>query len=339
MHVSSNRLSSTWFLRARVGVFGRLVGRSLLTAILIVVATFWFLQLTPGDLADVMGSEAGGASAEAVSELRERYGIDKPAIVQFGYYLRNLAYFDMGYSFRFGGSVTALIINRLPATLLLMGATLVLAIVVGVAMGALAALHPRRPIDIIVTGFSTLAFALPSFWLGLMLIVLFAIELRWLPAGGMRSFFVADGIGAAVLDTGRHLILPAVTLAIHYAGIYARLTRTAMLEVKDLDYVRSARARGLKRTRIALGYILRNALLPVVTMTGLQVGTLFSGVVVVETIFGWPGIGRLAYDAVLARDHILVLGIVVFSSFVVILSNILTDLIYSIVDPRMNSNL
>lgn len=306
------------------------------TAIVIVLLSFLLIKLAPGDMVDVMAGESGGATAEYMDELRQLYGLDVPAYVQFWNFLKNIAHLDLGYSFRDNMPVAELMWQRLPATLLLSFASISFALVFGLLLGMLAAKFRGTVLDTLISIIATLGFATPLFWIGLMLIVFFGIHLRWLPVAGLTTIGAQyDGWSGYLYDVGRHLILPALSLGCFYLSMYVRLTRSAMLEVYELDFVRTARAKGLSELRITLRHVLRNALLPIVTITGLQLGGLFGGTVVVETVFGWPGIGQLAYAAVAARDVNLYLGIFLCSSIAVIVMNLLVDLLYVILDPRI----
>ncbi|RWR27699.1 ABC transporter permease [Sinirhodobacter populi] len=302
----------------------------------IIVVCFVLLKLTPGDLVDVMAGESGGATEEYIAELRAAYGLDVPVWEQFRSYVWNALHFDFGYSFRQSAPVLDLILDRVPATLFLSMTALIIALVGGVTLGAIAARKRGSWIDEAISVFSTIGFAIPLFWVGLMFIVIFSIRLRWLPSSGMVTVG-ADHAGwlATAADIGSHMVLPALTLSLFYLSIYVRLTRSAVLEVQELDFVRTARAKGLSEARITLRHVLRNALLPIVTITGLQLGSVFSGTIVIETVFGWPGIGRLANDAVASRDLQLLLGVFLFSTLMVVLINLAVDLIYVILDPRV----
>ena len=313
--------------------------RRLLRAIPIVlgiaVFNFLLLQLAPGDAVDVLAGEAGGASPEYVAQLRARFGLDQPVPIQLGRYLANVATLDLGFSFRHNMPVAKLILARLPATMLLMAGAIGLAFSLGVLLGVTAARNVRRPLDAVLSVVALLAYATPVFWIGLMLILLFSVQLQWLPSGGMLTVG-ADLTGVTlVLDVLRHMVLPTVTLALFYLALYTRLMRASMLEVYGQDYVTTARAKGASESRVAFHHVLRNALLPMVTMLGLQVGSLLGGSVLVETVFGWPGLGRLAFEAVFQRDHNLLLGILLLSSLLVVIANIVVDLLYARLDPRI----
>lgn len=301
----------------------------------IAVFNFMLLQFAPGDAADVLAGEAGGATPEYIAQLKARFGLDQPVPVQLGKYLWNVARLDLGFSFRHNMPVVDLIVSRLPATLLLMGAAIVLAFSLGVLLGVTAARHVNRPLDTIISVGALLAYATPIFWIGLMMILLFSVQLGWLPSSGMRTIGAdLTGLGYAI-DVARHLVLPATALSLFFMALYTRLMRASMLEVYSLDYVTTARAKGLTERRVAFKHVLRNALLPMVTMLGLQIGSMLGGSVLVETVFGWPGLGRLAFEAVFQRDNNLLLGILLLSSVLVVIVNVVIDLTYARLDPRI----
>ena len=305
------------------------------TVLLILVIDFTVLHAAPGDVADVLAGEAGSASPEYLAALRERFGLDQPLPVQLGRYVLNTLRFDLGFSPRYGVPVATLILGRLPATLLLMGISLTLAFVAGVALGALAARFAGRPADGAISLLALLCYATPTFWIGLMMIVLFAVRLQWLPTGGMMDVSAGHAGLALAWDVARHAVLPAVSLSLFFVAIYARLMRASMLEVYGADHVRTARAKGLTERAVAVRHVLRNALLPIVTVAGLQVGSVLGGAVLVETVFAWPGLGRLAYESVFQRDFNLLMGILVVASLLVIAVNVAVDLLYALLDPRI----
>jgi peptide/nickel transport system permease protein len=317
----------------------RYVVRRLLQAIPVVlgvvVLNFLLLQLAPGDAATVLAGEAGGAPAEYVQALRERFGLDKPVPVQLALYVKNILALDLGYSFRNQSPVLPLILARLSATLLLMGTTLVLSLGMGVLLGLLAAVWVRTWKDHLISVAAIIAYAMPLFWIGLMLILLFAIKLDWLPTSGMEDAAAFYEGGERIVDIARHLVLPAITLSLFYMALYARLMRASMLEQRGLDYVTTARAKGLSERQITLRHVVRNALMPVVTVAGVQVGGLLGGSVVVESVFAWPGLGQLAFQSLFARDLNLLLGIFFISSCLVVLINIVVDVVYVLLDPRV----
>jgi peptide/nickel transport system permease protein len=317
----------------------RYVVRRLLQAIPVVlgvvVLNFLLLQLAPGDAATVLAGEAGGAPLEYIQQLRERFGLDKPVPVQLALYVKNILVLDLGYSFRNASPVLPLIMARLWPTLLLMGTTLLLSVGVGVLLGLLASVWVRTWRDHVISFFAIIAYAMPLFWIGLMLILVFSIKLGWLPTSGMEDAAAFYEGWERVMDIAQHLILPCITLSLFYMALYARLMRATMLEQRGLDYVTTARAKGLTERQITLRHMVRNALLPVVTVAGVQVGGLLGGSVVVESVFAWPGLGQLAFQSLFARDLNLLLGIFFISSCLVVAVNIVVDIVYLLLDPRI----
>jgi peptide/nickel transport system permease protein len=303
----------------------------------IAVVNFFMLHLAPGDAAQVLAGEAGSATPEYLAALRRQFGLDQPLPVQFAVYLGNLATLDLGFSFRQGTPVLDLILQRMPATLLLMGASIGFAVVAGCTFGVIAARHAGRLADTVISMVALLFYATPVFWIGLVLVVVFSVWLDWLPVGGMISFEAGHTGLAYAADVARHLVLPATTLGLFYLAIYTRLMRAAMIEVASQDFVRTAVAKGLKPRRIAIRHLLRNALLPVMTMIGIQVGSVLGGAVLVETVFSWPGLGRLAFEALFQRDLNLLLGILLCSSVLVVIVNLCVDLLYTVLDPRIEA--
>jgi peptide/nickel transport system permease protein len=318
---------------------GPYVGRRLIQAVLalaiIIVLNFLLLHLAPGDVADVLAGESGASNEEYVRRLRVRFGLDQPLHVQLLLYVRNILALDLGYSFRQGVPVLELILGRVPATLLLMTTALVLAVALGAALGVLAARRARTWRDSMIMTASLVFYASPLFWVGLMLIVLFSIKLGWFPTSGMESVAAFHTGMARVLDIAHHLVLPATTLSLFYIALYARITRAAMLEVLRLDYVTTARAKGLRENQVVYRHALRNSILPVVTMAGVQAANMLGGSVIVESVFGWPGLGQLAFTALFARDVNLLMGVFLFSSMLVVVINLMVDLVYALIDPRI----
>ena len=303
--------------------------------LLIVVVNFLVLHLSPGDIVDVLAGEAGAATPEYVAMLRQRFGLDRPLVSQLGSYVWGVLNLDLGFSFRHNTSVLRLMLDRLPATLILMGSSLSLAVALGVVFGVTAARNVNRPVDGAIGIMVLLSYATPTFWIGLMLIVLFSVKLGWLPTGGMMTIGAGLSGPARALDVAHHLVLPAASLALFYAAIYTRLMRASMLEVASQDYVRTARAKGISERRVLYSHALRNALLPLLTIVGVQVGSVLGGSLLLESVFGWPGLGRLAFEAVQQRDYNLLLGILLLSSLLVILVNLVVDLLYAALDPRI----
>ena len=318
----------------------RIIVRTLLQALPavlgIVLLNFLLLQAVPGDAAQVLAAESGSATAEMMAQLRERFGLDVPILQQLLSYLGNLAKLSLGYSPRFNLPVSELIASRLGNTLLLMGAALTFAFITGLLMGTAMGVWAGRWPDRLLSLIALVLYSTPGFWLALMAIVVFSVSLGWLPSGGTATIG-ADLRGLDwVLDRARYLVLPALTMAAFYVAIFARLTRAAFLEVSRLDFVRTANAKGLHPWRVTTRHVLRNALIPVTTVAGLHLGAMLGGAVVIESVFGWPGLGRLAFESVMARDHIVLLGILLMSSLLVIAANLAVDLLQLLLDPRVN---
>jgi peptide/nickel transport system permease protein len=316
---------------------GRRLAASIPTLILILVGVFLLLQFAPGDTVDAMMAQMGGGDAKSAEDLRRFYGLDMSVSAQLASYLWRLVRFDLGFSAIYGKPVAIVIAERLPATILLMTASLSFAFFFGLIFGVIAARGVNRWPDTLISTVGLIFYATPSFWFGLMAIVVFSIYLQWLPAGGLTDITsTATGIWA-VLDTARHLILPTLTLGLIFLAIYLRIMRASMLEVLNLDFVRTARSKGLDETRIITRHVLRNALLPMVTLIGLQAGTMLGGSVVVESVFSLPGLGRLAYESVVQRDLNTLLGIIFVSALLVITVNFIVDLVYARLDPRITT--
>ena len=317
----------------------RLVAQRLLKAIplilAIVICNFILLKLAPGDAAEVLAGEAAAGTVEYLAELRARFGLDQPMYMQLWHYIVKLATLDLGFSFRHNQTVLSLILDRLPATLLLMFSGMGLAVVIGATLGVLASQRVNQLRDNIISVFAILSFSVPVFWLGLMLIVVFSVNLGWFPAGGMETMASGKHGVARALDILHHMVMPVTTLGLFYVALYTRVMRASMLEVFNQDFVTTARAKGLSERRITFRHVFRNALLPMVTLVGVQFGTLLGGSVLAETVFSWPGLGRLAFEAVFQRDINLLLGILLMCSVLVVVSNILVDVMYSQLDPRI----
>jgi peptide/nickel transport system permease protein len=301
----------------------------------IIVLNFVLIRMAPGDPATVMAGEAGAADEIFLQQLRKEFGLDKPLHEQLVVYVKNVVTLDLGFSNRQQRPVNDVLLERLPATLLLTGAAFLLSLVAGVTLGVLASILVGRWSDSLITVFALFFYATPIFWVGLMGVLLFSVTLGWLPSFGMYTVGAnLKGIAFAG-DVARHLVLPALTLALFHMAVYARMTRASMLEMKDQDFVRTARAKGLPEGRIVRKHVLRNAVLPVITIAGVKAGYLIGGSIVVETVFAWPGIGRLAFEAVLQRDYNVLLGVFFLTSFMVIAFNLITDVVYSLIDPRI----
>jgi peptide/nickel transport system permease protein len=305
------------------------------TILVIVCLNFALLQLAPGDAADVLAGEAGSATPEYMAQLRQKFGLDQPIHVQLVVYLKQVLSFDLGHSFRHGMPVSELIISRLGPTLLLMVTVFLAAVLFGALLGSIAARNINRWQDGLISVLTVLAYATPVFWAGLMLIVVFSIKLGWFPTSGMQEIAAFHEGWDRVVDIARHLVLPAATLTMFYLALYTRLMRASALEQSSMDYVVTARAKGLTERQIARRHVFRNALLPVVTMAGVQAGGLLGGAVVVETVFAWPGLGLLAYESLFARDLNLLLGIFFICACLVVVVNLVVDIVYSMLDPRI----
>ena len=302
-------------------VLGRLVG--LVPVLLgVTVLVFAMVWLAPGDpLLALVGESAQGIDQQALEELRQAYGLDKPPPLQYLEYLGGLLRGDLGVSIRSGQPVAEEILGRFPATLLLAGSGMTIAVLLGLTLGVLAAVYRRSWIDYLAVVVALAGVSVPVFWSGLVLMQVFALRLELLPASGY--------------GTPQHLILPASAIGFASAAFIARITRASMIETLRQDYVRTARAKGLARARVDLKHALRNALLPTVTVAGLQFGSLLGGAVLTETVFAWPGVGRLVVDAIRARDLPLVQGAVLFVAALFILVNLLVDISYALLNPKV----
>jgi peptide/nickel transport system permease protein len=271
-----------------------------------------------------------------LKSIRVEYGLDRPLAEQLTMYLGKVLRGDLGFSHSYRRPVMEMVLERVPPTLLLIGSALVLAIVGGTALGILAAWRPSSLLLNAVSLLSVFGYATPIFWTGIMMLLLFSVHVPLFPSHGMATVGgTSGGWWADAVDIAHHLVLPAVTLGFVYMALYSRLTHATMLQVLRLDYIRTAYAKGLAERSIVLKHALRNALLPVVTMAGVQIGQVLAGAVLVETVFGWPGMGRLVLDAILRRDSPLLIGILLLSSIGVVLVNVVTDLLYGALDPRM----
>ena len=303
----------------------------------VVVVVFFLIQLAPGDAAVYLGLEQGTGDPEFLAKIRSQYGLDRPLLVQLGAYIGQVAQLDLGQSTYFNQPVLGLILDRLFATVLLASTSLLFAVVVGVALGVFTARRPESPASHGVTIVSLLGFATPVFWSALMMIVVFAAghPFNILPVSGIEDVRYDGNWFGETVDLFQHLVLPAASLGFIYLAIYSRLARASMLEVLESDYIRTARAKGAHERVVVYKHALRNAVIPVVTSIGLQVANLLSGALLVEFVFGWPGIGRLAVNSIFRRDSPMLLGIMIFGSAMTIVANLLTDLAYRLIDPRI----
>ena len=320
-----------------IGVLGQRLFYGLVLLVAVIVLNFVLIHLAPGDPAETIAGEMGGATEEMLAAIRASYGLDKPLSEQLWLYISRVAQGDLGQSFYFNAPVSELILQRVPATIILVLSALLLALVVGTLLGIIAARNPNGWFSHCITILALVGYAAPVFWTGILLLILFASVIPIFPVSGMYDITVSGGGLRRFFDIVHHLILPMTTLAIIYLAQYSRLARASMLDVLGADYIRTARAKGLAENIVVYKHALRNAILPIVTIAGLQFSQLLSGAVLVETVFNWPGLGRLAFDSILRRDHPTILGILFFSALLVIVANVITDLAYRLIDPRIKT--
>ncbi|MCL4153199.1 UNVERIFIED_CONTAM: hypothetical protein GTU68_060547 [Idotea baltica] len=309
--------------------------QSLPVIILIMIGTFLLLKLAPGDTVDALVGDMGGADANFIAKLRAEYGLDQPVYVQLWRYMVKLATFDFGWSFVYEQPVATVLLDRLGVTLLLMATSLSLAFFIGTILGAIAARRAYSVTDNVISTLGLVFYATPSFFLSLMMMLIFSVKLGWLPVGGYKTIAGFYTGWDHVVDVAKHLIMPTAALSLIYLSFYLRLMRASVLEVAELDYVRTAKAKGAGEARMMIHHIMRNALLPVITLLGLQFSTILGGSVVVETIFTLPGLGQLAYQSVIQRDMNTLMGIIFLCSVLVVIVNFLTDLLYARLDSRI----
>jgi peptide/nickel transport system permease protein len=303
----------------------------------VLVLNFSLIHLAPGDVVDTIAQSMGGADAEVLAQIRAEYGLDQPFIYQLGTYIGRVLSFDLGFSFYYNMPVTELILQRIPATLLLVITAQLLAMFVGVILGVISARRPNGVLSNFVTFFALFGYSAPVFWTGILLLITFSLNIQWFPVAGMRDVTVEGGAWVHFVDVLRHLVLPVISLASIFLALYSRLARATMLETLGSDYVRTAKAKGLPDHQVVYKHALKNALSPVITLAGLQFSAVVSGAVLVETVFSWPGLGTLAFQSILARDTPTILGILFFSALVVIVGNLVTDFVLRMVDPRMRA--
>ena len=302
--------------------------------LVIIGINFILIHAAPGDPVDVLLGPTD-ASPEIIAQLRVEFGLDQPIWVQLWNYYAKVLALDFGASFRYREPVSGLIASRLPATLLLMGTALALSTLVATILGVLAAMRPYSTLDNATSFIALAGYSMPVFWLGQLLLIAFALKLDWFPAQGMVSLRApTEGFGR-ILDIGYHLVLPTVTYGIYHLALLFRLTRVKMQDVLAQDFIVTARAKGMPESRVVLGHALRNALLPLVTVIGLNFGFMLAGSVLTETVFAWPGTGRLLYEAILARDYPLLMGLFTCLSTMVVVVNVITDILYALIDPRV----
>jgi peptide/nickel transport system permease protein len=301
--------------------------------LVVIVLNFALIHLAPGDVASLLAGET--ADPVYLAQVRETYGLDRPFPEQLARYFAQVLSGDLGRSYRSHAPVLDEIMERVPATLLLIGTSLLLSVTLGTAIGAWLARRPGTWIDAAVSSAAVSLFSVPVFWLGLMLVLFFSVRHRWLPSSGMATAGGPREGLARMLDVATHLVLPAIALSTVWVGQYVRLARTTVLDVMAETYITTVRAIGFPERRIVRHDALRNALLPIVTVFGLQLGLVLTGAVLTETVFSWPGLGRLIYEAILARDTPIVIGAFVLMTFTVAIAALVTDLVYAALDPRV----
>lgn len=302
--------------------------------LIVVVGCFLVLETAPGDAVDAYAITFGG-DATAMAQMRARWGLDQSIWHRLWAYLAALAQGNLGWSVSFSRPILDVVLERLPKTLILMGMATAVSFSVGSVLGIVAGSRPGSFRDRFLSVSSLILYAIPSFFLALVLVIFFSIKLRWLPSSGIETI-ASDSQGLErVADIITHLILPVTSLSLVYLALYLRVMRASMAEIWQMDFVRALHARGISRPRIVLGHVARNALLPLITMLGLQAAAMLGGSVVIESVFAIPGLGRLAQEAVAARDTPLLLGVILTSAIMVILVNFLVDLIYFWLDPRI----
>ncbi len=305
--------------------------------LIVVVGTFFLLELAPGDAVDAYLVSTGGDTA-MIEALRARWGLEGSALSRLAAYAWALVRLDLGWSVTFSRPVLSVVLERLPNTLLLMGSATALSFGLGSVLGVVAGSRPGSLRDRLLSIGSLALYAVPGFWLGLVLAVIFAVQLRWFPLSGVETIASGNEGIARFSDIAWHLTLPVAALGVIYLALYLRMMRSGMAEAWRQDFVLAARARGLSRSRIVWRHVARNALLPLVTMLGLQTAAMLGGSVVIESVFSVPGLGRLAQEAVAGRDTPLLLGIILVSAVLVIVVNLLVDLAYALLDPRVGAS-
>lgn len=305
--------------------------------LLVLAATFLLLEAAPGDAVDAYLLSLGGGDATLAATLRAQYGLDQSGLARFWLYLGALSRFDLGWSVSLDRPVLDLVRERLPNTMLLMGTATAFSFLIGSLLGVVAGARPGSFRDRALSISALALYAVPGFWLGLVLVIVFAVDLRWLPLSGIETIASGKQGWARAVDIARHLVLPVVALGVIYLALFLRVMRAGMVEVWPLDFVLFARSKGLSRARIVWRHVARNALLPLLTVLGLQSAAMLGGSVVIESVFAIPGFGRLAQEAVSGRDAPLLVGIILTSAVLVILVNFIVDSLYAVLDPRIGA--
>lgn len=309
----------------------RRVAQILPVIAVLLVFNFVLIHIAPGDPAVALAGD--NAPTDYIEKLRESYGLDKPLATQLLIYIGKLLQGDLGFSYAYRKPVLDVVLGRVGPTLLLVGTSQLIAIPLGILLGAIAARYRGRLLDNFISASMLAFYSIPVFWLGLLLILFFAVQMKWLPSSGMMTF--SFGQRADPLDLLRHLVLPLSVLVLHTLPIYVRITRESVVEAVQEDYIVTARAIGYPENVVFRRFALRNALLPTVTIAGLSLSSLFAGALLVETVFAWPGMGRLIYDAVSQRDFPVLMAGFLFTSIMVVIGSLITDLTYTYLDPRV----
>jgi peptide/nickel transport system permease protein len=303
------------------------------TILIVIVFNFVLIHLAPGDPALIIaGDSATGGYLEA---LREKYGLNKPLQDQLFIYLSKILRGDLGYSITYNAPVSEIILERIPRTLMLVFASELFSIVIGIIIGAYSARNYLSKRDIIISLIAIIIYSMPVFWVGLLLLIYFGVNLRLLPIGGMWTILGTRGGVEHILDVARHLILPGLTLASLFIPQYIRLTRASIAEVMREDYITTARAVALNPRKIFMKHALRNAILPLVTSIGMWLGSIFGGAILTERVFSWPGMGRLMVQSIFLRDYPVIMGIFIITSITITIAMLLTDISYAYLDPRI----
>lgn len=308
---------------------------SLILILAVIVLNFTLIHLSPGDIAQTIAGQMGGVNADTMAELRQTYNLDKTLPEQLILYIGKVFQGDLGYSYFFNKPVFTLIFERLGATALLVLSSLVVSVIIGVFLGIISATKPYGIFSNFITVFALIGWSMPVFWLGIIVLIVFAGYFPIFPVSGMETIGIEKGGFIHMMDVLHHLVLPMFTLGFIYIAQYALLARSVMIEVLGADYIRTAKAKGLPPRKVIYKHALKNSMLPVVTMIGLQMGYLFSGAIMVETVFNWPGLGLLAFESIMRRDTPTILGILFFSTVMVVVANMITDFSYRLLDPRI----
>jgi peptide/nickel transport system permease protein len=303
------------------------------TVFFVLVIAFCATRLAPGDPITYLAGEH--APQDLIQNLKTKYGLDQPLYVQFGFYLKGVLHGDFGYSFAYRENVLQVIRERMTATLVLMGASILFALIIGILLAVASVKRLNSLWDHLISSFSMIGYSLPVFWLAQLLVFFLAVKLEIFPAGGMIDLRAQHTGFRYVADVGWHLILPVLNLGLIYTGLISRLARAEMAEILTQDFILTARSKGIPERRVMRRHVLRNALGPVTTMTGVLVGLMFSGAIFTETIFSWPGLGRLLYDSLFSRDYPVITAIFTLTSLALVLVTILVDLLYKVIDPRI----